>query len=151
MRIPQAETFCAECGARAVRTCADPIPVEMREGTYLIAGFEHRHCDACGEDYIRAEHIDPIQIAAVAMAREDLGRLTSDEIHRLRHALGLRQTDLERELGVGAGTVGRWERGEVLQSHMADNFMRLLWAHPELVEEGGVVARERRGPYRKRR
>lgn len=150
MRIPQAETFCAECGARAVRTCTDAIPVEMREGTYLVAGFEHRHCDACGEDYIRAEHIDPIHAAAVAMARADLGRLGSEEIHELRQSLGLRQADLELQLGVSAGTVGRWERGEVLQSRMADNFMRLLWAHPELVEASGLVAREKRGPYRKR-
>lgn len=150
MRIPQAEAFCAECGARAVRTSTDAIPVEMREGTYLVAGFEHRHCDACGENYIPAEHIDLIMDAAVVMAREDLDRLTSDEIHDLRHALGLRQADLERQLGVSVGTVGRWERGEVLQSHMADNFMRLLRGHPELIEESGLVAREKRGPYRKR-
>lgn len=151
MRIPQAEAFCAECGARSVRTCTDAIPVEMREGTYLVAGFEHRHCDACGEDYIPAEHVDAIMDAAVAIARADLGRLTSDEIHELRHSLGLRQTDLEQQLGVSAGMVGRWERGEVLQSHMADNFMRLLWAHPGLTAESGLVAHEKRGPYRKRK
>lgn len=151
MKSAAAPTFCLECGARAMRVCTEPIPVEMREGTYYVEGFEHDHCDACGEDYIWAEHIDPIQSAAVAMARADLGRLTSDEIHELRHSLGFRQADLERQLGVSAGTVGRWERGEVLQSHMADNFMRLLWAHPELIEESGLVARERRGPYRKRK
>lgn len=151
MESSEALTFCAECGAHAVRTCTDPIPIEMREGTYNVGGFEHEHCDACGEDYIWAEHIDPIQMAATAMARADLGRLTSDEIHELRHALGLRQADLERQLGVSVGTVGRWERGTVLQSHMADRFMRLLWAHPELIEESGAVAREKRGPYRKRK
>lgn len=150
MGSQQGLKYCAECGVRAMRVCAEPIPVELREGTYYVEGFEHDHCDACGEDYLWANDIDRIQSAAVGMARADLGRLTSDEIHELRHSLGLTQSDLERQLGVSGGTVGRWERGEVLQSHMADNFMRVLRDHPELVEESGVVAREKRGPYRKR-
>ncbi len=143
-------TFCAECGAHAVRVCADPIPVELREGTYYVEGFEHDHCDACGEDYIWALDIDRIQIAAVEMARTHLDRMSSEEIHEMRLSLGLTQANLERQIGVASGTVGRWERGEVLQSRMADKFMRLLWAHPQLLEESGSVAREGRGPYRKR-
>ncbi len=91
-----------------------------------------------------------MQHAAIALARTELGRLTSDDIHRLRHDLKLTQSGLERQLGVGSGTVGRWERGDVLQSNIADNFMRVLWAHPELVTQSGTVARESRGPYRKR-
>ena len=71
-------------------------------------------------------------------------------LHDFIEPLGLTQADLERQLGVSTGTVGRWERGEVLQSRMADNFMRVLWDHPELIAESGVVAREKRGPDRKR-
>lgn len=150
MHMQETPAFCLECGAHAMRVCTDPIPVELREGTYCVGGFEHDHCDACGEDYVWANDVDPIQCAAVSMARDDLGRLDSAAIHELRHALGLTQADLERQLGVSTGTVGRWERGEVLQSRMADNFMRVLWDHPELIAESGVVAREKRGPYRKR-
>lgn len=116
----------------------------------MVEGFEHAHCDACGEDVIDSGQIDAMQHAAIALARTELGRLTSDDIHRLRHDLKLTQSGLERQLGVGSGTVGRWERGDVLQSNIADNFMRVLWAHPELVTQSGTVARESRGPYRKR-
>jgi putative zinc finger/helix-turn-helix YgiT family protein len=143
-------SVCPVCGEAAMRVCFDPVPVEFREGTFLVQGFEHDHCDACGEDGIDAGQIDAMQHAAITVARSELGRLTSDDVHDLRHDLRLTQTQLEKQLGVGRGTVGRWERGDVLQSHMADNFMRLLWAHPELVEDRGLVARESRGPYRKR-
>lgn len=141
---------CSICGASALRTCRDAVSIEFREGTFSIEGFEHGHCDACGEDIIKSGQMDAMQHAAIVVARTQLGRLMSDDIHSLRHDLQLTQSELERQLGVGTGTVGRWERGEVLQSHLADNFMRVLWAHPELVAEAGVVARESRGPYRKR-
>ncbi|MDP3630550.1 MAG: type II toxin-antitoxin system MqsA family antitoxin, partial [Actinomycetota bacterium] len=143
-------SVCSICGETALRTCRDAVPIEFREGTFLIEGFEHDHCSACGEDIIKSGQMDAMQHAAIVVARTQLGRLTSDDIHGLRHDLGLTQSELERQLGVGTGTVGRWERGTALQSHMADNFMRLLWAHPELCVESGLVARESRGPYRKR-
>jgi len=34
---------------------------------------------------------------------------------------------------------------------MADRYIRDLAARPELVEEGKLIAREGRGPYRKRK
>lgn len=141
---------CSVCGECAARWSTDPLPVEFREGTYYARGFTYEHCDACGESLIAAADMDRVQVAAVEAARAGLGWLTSADIHAMRLELGLRQSDLERQLGVGSGTVGRWERGMALQSRMADNFMRLLWAHPDLVAEAGVVARESRGPYRKR-
>jgi DNA-binding transcriptional regulator YiaG len=69
----------------------------------------------------------------------------------MRLALGITQSVMEGELGVATGTVGRWERGEELQTRIADNFMRLLGAHPEFVAEATcAAARESRGPYRPR-
>ncbi len=141
---------CSVCGALAARWSSDPLPVEFREGTYYARDFTYEHCDACGESIIAAPDMDRVIRAAVEAARADLDWMTSDDIHAMRHELGMRQSDLERQLGVGQGTVGRWERGTALQSHMADNFMRLLRAHPELCADAGLVARETRGPYRKR-
>lgn len=141
---------CAVCGAKEARWSTDPIDCEFREGTYWVDGFTYQHCDACGEDLYAANQLDEIERAGVALARADLGRLTSDEIHQLRLELGLTQADLEAQLGVSAGTVGRWERGLVLQGATTDRLMRVIWAHPELLEELGYVAREGRGPYRKR-
>jgi putative zinc finger/helix-turn-helix YgiT family protein len=143
---------CGVCGAREVQLTSDPLPMEYREGTFAVEGFEYERCDACGEVFIDAGQMDEIQQAGVEAARVALGRLSSSSIRDMRLALGITQAVLESQLGVSAGTVGRWERGEELQTRIADNFMRLLGAHPELVAEAvGAMAREGRGPYRPRK
>ena len=151
-RAEQVGRDCPVCGAhQAMRWTDEPLAEEFREGTYLVEGFTYEKCDTCGETILRADQLEDVEKAAVAAARADLGRLSSAEIHELRHDLGLTQAELEEQLGVGAGTVGRWERGTVLQGATADRFMRVLWAHPELLPELGYVAREGKGPYRKRK
>lgn len=143
---------CSVCGARAVRLTSQPLPMEYREGTFAVEGFEYERCEACGESFIDAEQMDDVQRAGVEAARVGLGRLSSADIREMRLALGITQAVLERQLGVSSGTVGRWERGEELQTRIADNFMRLLGAHPEFVAEAtGAAARESRGPYRPRK
>jgi putative zinc finger/helix-turn-helix YgiT family protein len=134
-----------------MRWTEGPLVEQFREGAFEVPGFAHERCDACGETLVPADRLEEVERAAVAIARADLGRLSSDEIHQLRHDLGLTQAALEAQLGVGAGTVGRWERGTVLQGATADRLMRILWAHPELMPELGYVAREGRGPYGKRK
>lgn len=141
---------CLLCGKKAARWSDEPLTFEIHGRMYAAEGFVHEHCDACGEDTLDAGQMDAVQRVVTDAARADLGRLSSDEIHQLRHDLGLTQAELEAQLGVGTGTVGRWERGTVLQGATADRLMRLLWAHPELLPELGYVAREGRGPYRKR-
>jgi putative zinc finger/helix-turn-helix YgiT family protein len=142
--------MCVSCGEIAARWCSDPLPAEFRDGTYWVEGFTYEHCDACGEGALDASQLDEVLAAGVALARADLGRLSSDEIHQLRLDLGLTQADLEAQLGVRAGMVEDWERGTVLQEATVDRLMRLLRAHPELVEELDCIARESREPYRER-
>jgi len=124
---------------------------EYPGGTVQVTGIVYDRCEACGESLLTVEQAAAVERIVVAAARADLGRLSSADIHQLRLDLGLTQAQLESQLGVGTGTVGRWERGTVLQNATADRLMRILWAHPELLEESGIVAREGRGPYRKRR
>ena len=150
--VEQSEMWvCGLCGVQAAHWSDEPLEFGLRDGAYEVSGFTYEHCDACGESTFEGAQADEILKAAVSLGRADLGRLSSEEIHEMRHALGLTQAGLEAQLGVSAGTVGRWERGTVLQGATADRLMRILWAHPELLEDTGVVARESRGPYRKRK
>jgi len=141
---------CPVCGQPAMAKTSEPIEETAGGRTYLIEGVTRERCTACNEEFFAAQQCEEIDKRVTALARADLGRLTSDDIHRLRRELGLTQTDLEQQLGVSAGTVGRWERGTVLQGGTADRLMRIIWGHPELLPELGYVAREGRGPYRKR-
>jgi HTH-type transcriptional regulator / antitoxin MqsA len=147
---PHDDRTCPICGRGVLRTVDTPIEEQEGGQTYLVREIVRDCCNACGEEFFTAGQVDEIARIVVSAARADLGRLSSDEIHQLRHDLGLTQAELESQLGVGAGTVGRWERGTVLQGATADRLMRVLWAHPELLPELGYVAREGRGPYRKR-
>jgi putative zinc finger/helix-turn-helix YgiT family protein len=148
---------CPVCGKREMTVTCAPIEDEVEGRTYLVEGLEYNRCAACGEDFYNVDQLDDIYIAGSALARADLGRLAPDEIRGLRLALDLTQAGLEAQLGVSAGTVGRWERGTFVPGATADRLMRILAAHPELLAEvgahvapgGAMVARESRGPYRK--
>lgn len=142
---------CPMCGKRAMAQTRDPVEEEVSGRRYLVEGIVRNVCRACGEEFFGAGQMDEITRCAVSAARADLGRLSSDEIREMRLELGLTQADLEAQLGVSAGTVGRWERGLVLQGATADRLMGVIRAHPELLTELGYVAREGRGPYRTHR
>jgi putative zinc finger/helix-turn-helix YgiT family protein len=143
---------CSVCGARGIELRRDPLDLGTDERTVMVdPDFDYEHCTVCGEDLIPADRLDQLFRDAVSIERTEDGLLDSAEIQRLRLDLGLTQSLLERLLGVSPKTVTRWESGTVRQSRIADNFMRLLAAHPELVAESlGAVARESRGPYRPR-
>jgi len=142
---------CLACGANAVESTHDPVSVEFRDGVYVVDGFEYERCTACGEEFYRAGQVDAIHARAAGQARLERGLLAPEEIQRLRFELELTQTALDGALGASPGTVGRWERGSVVQPAVADRLMRLLWAHPDLLSEvSQPIACESRGPYRKR-
>lgn len=142
---------CPLCGAHALSLTRDPISVQLRDGTWNVEGLEYNHCSVCGEDFFAGGQLDAIHARASEIARAALGRLSPDEIRSLRLDLGLTQSALERALGAGRGVVANWERGIFVQGGTADQLMRILWAHPELLAETAYVAREGRGPYRRRR
>lgn len=146
-------TVCSVCGERAVELTRDPIAIEFREGTWRMApDFDYERCRACGEELYPGPAIAELTWRAIALARKELGLLTPDEVKEVRLGLGLTQGDFERALGVSRGTVGRWERGEVFQGSTADRLMRIVAENPDLIHSDalGFVARETRGPYKKR-
>jgi putative zinc finger/helix-turn-helix YgiT family protein len=143
---------CSVCGARGVEMSRAPLDVGPERHPMVVhPGFEYEHCTVCGEDLIPADRLDELFREAVASERACYRLLDSRAIRRMRLELGLTQERLEGLLGVSPKTVTRWEAGTVRQSRMADNFLRLLGTHPELVAETtGALARESRGPYQPR-
>ncbi len=144
---------CSLCGERAAALSSEPVPVTVRGRSYVVDGLEYEHCTACGESLFDAGQLAVLDERAADMARAELGRMNPEEISALRHELGVTQAGLERLLGASPGSVGRWERDEIVQGGTADRLMRVLQAHPELVSElaePALIVREGRGPYKKR-
>jgi HTH-type transcriptional regulator/antitoxin MqsA len=139
-KVAQAVRTCPICGKQSLSITTEPVLIEFRDTSYRVDGFTYEACGECGEVLHPAGQIDEIHRAAVAMARRDCGLLTPDEIRRLRSDLALTQTELEAVLGVGPKSVTRWEKGTVFQSAVADNFMRSIWAHPEIFGAGPLTS-----------
>ena len=151
MNWPKPEgSQCPACGERAIMVVSDPIQQMAGGHCFPVSGFSYNRCGACGEEYFAAGQLDEIQRAANAAARDELDRLSGEDIATMRRALGLTQRQLAERLGISPGLVARWERGTVLTSAMADRYLRDLSAHPELVDRGDLIAREGRGPYKPR-
>jgi putative zinc finger/helix-turn-helix YgiT family protein len=151
MKWPKPEgSQCPACGECAIIEVSDPIRQMAAGRAYPVSGFLYNRCTACGEEYFAAGQLDDIQRAANAAARDELGRLSGEDIATVRRALGLTQRQLAERLAVSPGLVARWERGTVLAGAMADRYLRDLSAHPELVDRGSLTAREARGPYKPR-
>ena len=139
------------CGALAIELSTEPVDMGAGDRVVMVQPTEpYEHCTVCGEDLITASEIDELLRQAIEIERREAGLLSSRDIREIRLDLALTQRRLERLLGVSEKTVTRWESGTVKQSAMADNFLRLLATHPELVDSHGVIAREGRGPYKKR-
>ena len=61
--------------------------------------------------------------------------MTANEVRRLRHRLGLSQTQLAAVVGVPANTIARWERGEMQMRPAMDRLVRLTVAEVEQNEQ----------------
>jgi putative zinc finger/helix-turn-helix YgiT family protein len=151
-RWPRPEgSECGVCGAHAIVVTDDPIADVVEGATYYATGITYNRCTACHEEFIAGFQQEEINAQLFAQAREALGRLSGEDIRSIRLGLGLTQGQLEGRLGASKGIVGRWERSDLMQSAMADRYLRDLMAHPELVDSQGVIAREGRGPYKTRK
>lgn len=137
---------CPVCGSR-LEPVSEPteIPVGRASATVELA-FDR--CGSCGEEYIEPEVYASAQAEAATTVRNQLGLLQPEEIRAIRERARVTQEELEQLLGTGPKAVGRWERGTVLQSGMADKLLRVFQQcpgvlHQLLREEAGEVLHQK--------
>lgn len=92
-------------------------------------------CPSCGEEFVDPEVYAEAQAEAATTVRNRLGLLQPEEILAIRERAGVTQGELEALLGTGPKAVGRWERGTVLQSGMADKLLRVFQQCPGVLHE----------------
>jgi DNA-binding transcriptional regulator YiaG len=67
-------------------------------------------CVSCGEQYISAKALGRLELVAAQLVLfERRDRVNGAVVRYARKAMGLRQTDLARMLGVRAETISEWE------------------------------------------
>jgi putative zinc finger/helix-turn-helix YgiT family protein len=125
---------CGKCGQKAMDLATVPytITIEHDGRSYRveIPDFTVPRCTNCQAISIDDEADQQISAAFRRVA----GLLPPDEIRRGRENLGLTQKQFANLLGVGEGTVSRWETGAQIQQRAIDRFVRLCFASPAAVE-----------------
>lgn len=128
----QTSSECPNCGSRKVETTI--IDQEFPYGNEptavtLSARVPLRSCLQCGFSFLDAIAEDA-QHEAIC---RHLRLLTPAEIKAIRGSYGMTRAEFARVTRLGEATIGRWERGELLQNPAYDHFLYLL-SSPENME-----------------
>jgi putative zinc finger/helix-turn-helix YgiT family protein len=81
-------------------------------------------CNHCGYEWTGSEAEDARQVAVC----RHLGRITPDEVRRIREQSGLSQAQFSKITGFGEASLSRWETGAQVQNASSDRLLRLLIA-----------------------
>jgi putative zinc finger/helix-turn-helix YgiT family protein len=126
---------CYDCGGAKVTATVGPYRMKLAgEWHATIEDAVITHCGDCGGTGVGLENLDGIMRAIAAAVIRKPSRLAADEIRFLRTHLGWTGIKLAKMLGVGAGTVSRWENGKEPIGPVPDRLLRTL----DVIREGAA-------------
>jgi len=110
----------------------------------LSARIPVRRCEECGNQFLDAEAEDLMHEAVC----RHLGVMTSSEVRAIRRQSGrLSRAEFARITRLGEATIGRWERGELIQNAAYDQLLYLLTFPENLVRIRERVEMRERNPH----
>jgi DNA-binding transcriptional regulator YiaG len=117
---------CPSCGRDAVRTDEIAHTFPYGDGDQVVelsVTVPLRKCLSCGFEFLDSV-AEELQHEAVCRY---LGVMTPTEVHAVRQkAGGMSQVAFARLTRLGEATIGRWERGELIQNAANDQLLYLL-------------------------
>jgi putative zinc finger/helix-turn-helix YgiT family protein len=117
--------ICPTCGDESVGTTVTHEEFSYGDGpsaVQLVAAVPLRTCSKCGFKFLDGDAEDAKHTAIC----RHLGVMTPDEVRSLREMCGLSRTEFARLTRLGEATLGRWERGALVQNAAYDQFLYLL-------------------------
>lgn len=117
---------CPECGSKRIATevVDHRFPYGQEDSAVeLSARIPVRRCDECGDQFLDDEAEDLMHEAVCRHLRV----MTPSEVRRIRQQCGgLSRAEFARVTRLGEATIGRWERGELIQNAAYDQLLHLL-------------------------
>jgi putative zinc finger/helix-turn-helix YgiT family protein len=116
---------CPECGSTELTTRIEEEKFRYGSGkaaVQLEAIVPITECDRCNYVFYPAG-AEEAKHKAVC---QYLGVMPPDQIAAIRHSLGMTRAELSELTGLGEATIGRWERGAVIQNVANDQYLFLL-------------------------
>lgn len=121
--LPKEDITCGMCGASDVKTRHVEDSFEFGRGNstvFLSAIIPVHSCAECSFEFTDSKADD---LCHEAVCRH-LGLLTPAEIRKVRRDMS--QAEFADQTGIGEASLGRWERGHLIQNVAMDNFLHLL-------------------------
>lgn len=117
---------CPECGSERITTeeIDHRFPYGQEEAAIeLSARIPVRRCEECGDEFLDYKAQDLMHEAVC----RHLHVMTPSEVVAIRKKhRGLSRAEFARVTRLGEATIGRWERGQLIQNAAYDQFLYLL-------------------------
>jgi HTH-type transcriptional regulator/antitoxin MqsA len=122
---------CVVCGSLDVSTFERERILAVGGREIRIPGDVATKCASCGEEFYTGAQAREADRKVVEVRRLREGLLSGENVKKIRQALGMSQSSLEKALGIGAKTIVRWENGTSVQSRLMDSMLRLVAFNPD--------------------
>lgn len=126
--------ICDDCEVGSLRPSTYADDFMHRGGTIHVTGLESYLCDQCGADPVFADQARRNHCKINDARRLADGMLTGAQVREIRSNIGLTQAAAGELIGGGPMAFSKYERGEVIQSAVMDNFLRVLAVYPFVVD-----------------
>lgn len=109
--------------------------ISYKNAKLTIDGFKHSICNCCGSEIANQAQAKANKLLVIDFQRQADGLLPSIEVNRIRKKVGQSILDASSIIAGGGVAFSKYENGTITQSLAADNLLRLLDRHPNLIEE----------------
>lgn len=126
--------ICDDCEVGTLRPSIYADDFKHGDGTIHVEGLECHICDHCGADPVFADQARRNHCKINDARRLADGMLSGAQIRSIRTNLGMTQSEAGELIGGGPMAFSKYERGEIIQSAVMDNFLRVLAIYPFIVD-----------------
>lgn len=124
------EKPCPICGENQLKGKLVEEIFKYKGATLKIDDYKVLECASCGEEVVPRSEMKRTTKTIKDFHRKVDGLLTSGEIKQTRKKLALTQEEMGEILGGGLKAFARYENGQVTQSKVMDNLLRILAKYP---------------------
>ncbi|RLC19476.1 MAG: hypothetical protein DRI24_00340 [Deltaproteobacteria bacterium] len=125
---------CPICGEGILKRNVLDETFKYKGQEIVIPGYVVFKCGNCDESIVENETLKASEKVIRDFHRKVDGLLTSDEIKKIRTSFGFTQEAFGNLLGGGAKGFARYETGRVSQSKAMDHLLRIIDAHPFVLD-----------------
>jgi HTH-type transcriptional regulator/antitoxin MqsA len=126
--------FCPVCGSGHLHRTVKDKAFKYKGESIIVNDFVVYSCDDCEESLVPKSSMRSSEKTIRDFQRGVDGLLTSEEIKKIREALGFTQEMFANVLGVGLKTFARYENGTVTQNRTTDHLLRILFEKPDALK-----------------